>query len=70
MRLKSVYPQEISSVYDLAIIIIDQCSKVFFDRSGVISLSPQVLEIFAHAIGDVVSPPSSRSFHYLDQIVI
>lgn len=57
IRLKAVQKQEIHTAYDLAIVIIDQCSQVFFDRTAVHSLRPQVLEIFAHAIGDVVRNP-------------
>ena len=55
LRLKAIHQPEIHSAYDLAILIIDQCSQVFFDRTAIRSLRPQVLEIFAHAIGDVVS---------------
>jgi len=36
-----------------------RCSQVFFDRTAIRSLRPQVLEIFAHAIGDVVSLQSN-----------
>jgi hypothetical protein len=32
-RLESTPEEEIQSVYDLALIIIDQCSRVFFDRT-------------------------------------
>lgn len=66
MRLKAVQKQEIHNAYDLAIVIIDQCSQVFFDRTAVHSLRPQVLEVFAHAIGDVVRNISlSNYFHML-----
>ena len=42
-------------MFDLAIIIIDQCSGVFFDRTQSVDLQPQVLDNFANAIGKVVS---------------
>jgi hypothetical protein len=64
MRLTSLYQQEIHSAYDLAIIIINQCSQMFFDRSTIRSLRPQVLEIFALAIGDVVSISDFRNMNY------
>jgi hypothetical protein len=44
-------------VYDLAIIILDQCSRVFFDRTQPTDLQPQVMDSFANAIGKVVSDP-------------
>lgn len=42
-------------MYDLAIIILDQCSRVFFDRTQPTDLQPQVMDSFANAIGRVVS---------------
>jgi hypothetical protein len=47
--------KERNSAYDLAVVIIDECSRVFFDRAIVTTQQPQVLEIFAKAIGAVVS---------------
>jgi hypothetical protein len=42
-------------VFDLAIFIIDQCSRVFFDRTQSVDLQPQMMDNFANAIGKVVS---------------
>ncbi|KAH8648301.1 hypothetical protein BGZ60DRAFT_499681 [Tricladium varicosporioides] len=53
VRLKGLRQGEIRSVYDLALIIIDQCSKVFFSRSLTADRQPPVMDIFANAIGDV-----------------
>jgi BMFP domain-containing protein YqiC len=41
-------------VYDLALIIVDQCSRVFFDRSRPLGLQPNLVDIFADAIRGVV----------------
>ena len=59
-RLRAARVDEVRSVYDLAIIILDQCSRVFFDRTQPIDLQPQVMDSFANAIGKVVSGPSSK----------
>lgn len=55
LRLKVARKDEIRSVYDLALIIIDQCSRVFFDRTKTADRQPRVMDLFANAIGDVVS---------------
>jgi hypothetical protein len=46
--------RQITSVYDLALIIIDECSKVFFDRAKP-DLRPEVIEVFGSAISNIVS---------------
>jgi hypothetical protein len=38
----------------LALIIIDQCSSVFFDRTKPLDQRPEVMDLFASAIGNVV----------------
>jgi hypothetical protein len=55
LRLKVARKNEIRSIYDLALIIIDECSKVFFDRAKTADRQPQVIDLFAEAIGKVVS---------------
>ena len=40
-----------------ALIIIDQCSRVFFDRTKPLDQRPEVMDLFASAIGHVVSLP-------------
>lgn len=44
----------LGNVYDLAILLMDQCSRVFFDRAVPRDNRPEVIDIFANAIGDVV----------------
>ena len=55
-RLSYLRGGEINSVYDLALVIINQCSTVFFDRAKIVDERPDVFDIFANAIGHVVSP--------------
>ncbi|PVH86274.1 hypothetical protein DL98DRAFT_11413 [Cadophora sp. DSE1049] len=52
-RLKHLPEGQIQSVYDLALIIIDQCSRVFFDRTKPLDQRPEVMDLFASAIGNV-----------------
>jgi hypothetical protein len=53
-RLKAAREDEIRSVFDLALIIADQCSRVFFDRTRSIDRQPNLVDIFADAIRGVV----------------
>lgn len=55
MRLEVCRRNEIRSAFDLALIIIDQCSRVFFNRTKTADRQPQVMDLFASAIGNVVS---------------
>lgn len=45
----------LDNVYDTALLMIDQCSRVFFDRTVPRDNRPDVIDMFANAIGDVVS---------------
>jgi len=44
----------IGSVFDLALIIMDECFNTFFDKTKTIDKRPQMLDIFAESIGQVV----------------
>jgi len=55
-RIAAARDDEIRSIYDLGMIIIDQCSRVFFDRTQSIDMQPQVMDSFGNAIGKVVCP--------------
>lgn len=48
--------QQIKSVFDLALIILEECSNTFFDRSRTSDKQPQGLDAFSEAIGNIVSP--------------
>lgn len=58
-RLEKIRPGQINSVYDLALLIMKECSMVFFDRTKPTDERPEVLDIFADAIGYVVSVETS-----------
>ncbi|KAI9646050.1 hypothetical protein NHQ30_005488 [Ciborinia camelliae] len=53
-RLENLRPGQVNSVYDLALLIINECSMVFFDRTKPTDERPEVLDIFADAISYVV----------------
>lgn len=55
MRLKEARQDEIRSAYDLALVIIDECSRIFFDRTKTADRQPNLVDMFADAIGEVVS---------------
>ncbi|KAI0475262.1 hypothetical protein GGR56DRAFT_666354 [Xylariaceae sp. FL0804] len=46
---------QIKSVFDLALIILDECSNVLFDRTRTTDDQPQVLEAFSEAIGNIMN---------------
>ncbi|KAM3067868.1 hypothetical protein ACMFMG_011353 [Clarireedia jacksonii] len=52
-KLQDAEDGRIYSVYDLALIIMNECSTVFFDRTKPIDERPEVLDIFSGAIGYV-----------------
>jgi hypothetical protein len=53
-KLQNSHNIMINSVYDLALIIMDECSRVFFDRGRPMDERPEVLDIFSAAIWNVV----------------
>ncbi|KAK3312089.1 hypothetical protein B0H66DRAFT_394121 [Apodospora peruviana] len=54
MRFKFAHHQgEISSAYDLALMIVDECSRVFFDRTKTNNRQPNLVELFTGAIRDL-----------------
>ncbi|GAB1312463.1 hypothetical protein MFIFM68171_02673 [Madurella fahalii] len=53
MRLKGAQRDGVWSIHHLALIIIDQCSRVFFDRTKSRDNSPEMLDLFGSAIGNV-----------------
>ena len=53
LRLQYLRPGEVTSAYDLALIVIDECSRVFFDRTKPNDRQPNVVELFAAAIRGV-----------------
>ncbi|KAK4228072.1 hypothetical protein QBC38DRAFT_536036 [Podospora fimiseda] len=55
MRLKSARKNHIRSIYDLALIVLDECSNTFFDRTKTEDSQPQVMDIFSESIGNVTN---------------
>lgn len=53
MRLKYVQRGEISTAYDLALIVVDEASRVFFDRTKTNQAQPNLVELFNAAIRDL-----------------
>jgi hypothetical protein len=53
MRLQYARQGEISSAYDLALIIVDETSRVFFDRTKTNQRQPNLVELFNAAIRDL-----------------
>ncbi|KAK8046090.1 ankyrin repeat protein [Apiospora saccharicola] len=51
---KSRHPeQQMGSVWDLALIIFDECTNTFFDRTKTPDRQPQIIDDFSEAIGNV-----------------
>ncbi|KAK0634314.1 hypothetical protein B0T17DRAFT_473559, partial [Bombardia bombarda] len=61
-RLKSAHTNQIRSVYDVALIILDECSNTFFDRTKIDSQQPRVIDLFSEAIGNVTNQHTT-AFH-------
>jgi hypothetical protein len=64
LRLNVARKDEIRSVYDLALAIIDQCSRVFFDRTKTADRQPRVMDLFANAIGEVTNKQTIAYDHF------
>lgn len=54
-RLASARKNQIRTIFDIALIILDECSNTFFDRTKTHDSQPQVMDIFSEAIGDVTN---------------
>jgi len=53
-RLNHLRLGQIQSVYDLGLLILNQCSTVFFDLTKPVDERPEVLDIFSNALSHVV----------------
>jgi hypothetical protein len=58
-RLGELGKDQINSVYDMAFIIIDECSKVFFDRTTPLDHRPEVVDLFSSAISNIAEKKTS-----------
>jgi len=67
-KLDNARHNHIRTIYDLALVILEECSNTFFDKSKTADRQPQVMDIFSEAIGNVVCilfiiSPSSMQEH-------
>ncbi|KFA54065.1 hypothetical protein S40293_05549 [Stachybotrys chartarum IBT 40293] len=62
-RLGLARNNHIRSAYDVALIVIDECSSLFFDRTKTDERQPQVVEIFSEAIGNMAQKQTISSSH-------
>lgn len=51
--------RSVNTVFKLGLIILNKCSKTFFDRTKTLDRRPQVIDEFSRAIGNIVSSHSS-----------
>lgn len=54
-RLETLDPNTMRTVFELAIIILDECTNTFFRRAKSQDRQPQVIDEFSKAIGNIVS---------------
>lgn len=62
MKDRSDPDNQIRSVFDIALIIVDECFSTLFHRAETADARPQVLDVFAESIGHVVSSQSLLEF--------
>lgn len=63
-RLQHARAHQIRSAFDIALIIIDECSNTFFDRTKTEDLQPRVMDIFSEAIGIVTNRQTTGFKHF------
>lgn len=56
IKARSNPDNHVLSIFDLALIILDECFDTFFNRTRTPDKRPQVMDMFAESIGRVVSP--------------
>lgn len=54
IKMRSNPDNHVHSIFDLALIILDECFDTFFNRTKTADARPQVLDVFAESIGRVV----------------
>ncbi|KAK6221966.1 hypothetical protein LQW54_001186 [Pestalotiopsis sp. IQ-011] len=71
LRLRLEHRKEvIKSTHHLAMIIMDQCSRVFFDRTQALDQRPEVMDLFAAAIGTVTEKTRIAYDHFWRAIAV
>lgn len=56
---------QVRSLFDLALIILDECFSTFFNRTRTADKRPQVMDMFAESIGRVVSSSCSHPLSFI-----
>jgi hypothetical protein len=56
----------IYSVYDLGLIILEECFDTFFDKTNMPDRRPQIMDIFAESIGQVMNRQTIATRHVWD----
>jgi hypothetical protein len=59
-RLESKHSKQVRSVFDLALVVLEECTKTFFDRTRTTDRQPLVLDLFSEAIGRLVGHPRAQ----------
>ncbi|ROV91209.1 hypothetical protein VMCG_09371 [Cytospora schulzeri] len=67
-RLQNLRQDHIKTVFDLALIILDECSNIFFNRTKTADRHPQILDIFSQAIGNINNKQTISFQHLWDWI--
>ncbi|KAK3291576.1 uncharacterized protein B0H64DRAFT_366930 [Chaetomium fimeti] len=62
-RLRNARKNQVRSVYDLGLIVLDECSNTFLDRTRTHESQPQVMDIFSEAIGNVTNQHTTSFQH-------
>ncbi|KAI0433174.1 hypothetical protein F5Y09DRAFT_352192 [Xylaria sp. FL1042] len=52
--LESLGSNQPRTVFELALIVLDECTKTFFDRTRLLDRQPQVIDEFSKAIGNIM----------------
>lgn len=60
---------DLNNVYDMATMMMDQCSRVFFDRAVSRDNRPEVMDIFSTAIGDVTDR-STKAYNEFWELIM
>ncbi|KAI1357706.1 hypothetical protein F5Y08DRAFT_351866 [Xylaria arbuscula] len=52
--LESLDSNQIRTVFELGLIVLDECTRTFFDRTKLLDRQPQVIDEFSKAIGNIM----------------
>ncbi|KAI0520827.1 hypothetical protein F5B22DRAFT_598556 [Xylaria bambusicola] len=52
--LESLGSNQVRTVFELGLIVLDECTRTFFDRAKVLDRQPQVIDEFSKAIGNIM----------------